>query len=178
QLPTRKGPELAQLCLKHILAAGAVGSPPPCGEGFGVGVVRFLRRWRHPFLHCTTPLPSPPPQGGREQTELAAGFGFYLRGRTRTEREDPSARSTTCSSGRPCWKRSTWRSTLATSARGSEAAALCGVMVTLGCRQSGLAGASGSRAKTSSVAPASEPSSSAARISASTCSAPRAALMR
>ena len=57
-------------------------------------------------------------------------------------------------------------------------AGLWGVMVTLGWRHSGLAAGSGSRAKTSSVAPTSAPSSSAARISASTCSAPRAALMR
>ena len=37
----------------------------------------------------------------------------------------------TCSSGRPASKRSICRSILATSARGSDAAALCGVTVTL-----------------------------------------------
>src|SRR5215471_14046503 len=35
------------------------GSPPPCGEGLGVGV--------HPTsLSGGTPHPNPPPQGGRE----------------------------------------------------------------------------------------------------------------
>jgi precorrin-3B synthase len=37
----------------------AVFSPPPCGEGSGVGVDSAVTR--------VTPLPNPPPQGGREQ---------------------------------------------------------------------------------------------------------------
>src|SRR5262245_45053628 len=38
--------------------ADSVRSPPPCGEGLGVGVVRFVRSWRH--CHYTAPPPSPP----------------------------------------------------------------------------------------------------------------------
>jgi len=40
------------------LATG-VFSPPPCGEGLGVGVLQAQ-------LPVWTPLPNPPPQGGRE----------------------------------------------------------------------------------------------------------------
>ncbi|HEY6255328.1 MAG TPA: precorrin-3B synthase [Xanthobacteraceae bacterium] len=42
---------------------GAAGnSPPPCGEGLGVGVARCGTSEQY----GTTPLPIPPPQGGRE----------------------------------------------------------------------------------------------------------------
>src|SRR5258706_5784794 len=37
-------------------------SPPPCGEGSGVGVGRYGIS----VPHGTTPHPNPPPQGGRE----------------------------------------------------------------------------------------------------------------
>jgi hypothetical protein len=37
-------------------------SPTPCGEGLGVGVLRFGTS----VLYGTTPHPNPPPQGGRE----------------------------------------------------------------------------------------------------------------
>src|SRR5207248_60406 len=43
-------------------------SPPPCGEGTGVGVARL------PNLNRTTPTPNPSPQGGGEHTESAARF--------------------------------------------------------------------------------------------------------
>jgi hypothetical protein len=39
---------------------GGAFSPPPCGEGPGVGVPRALSS-------CLTPLPDPPPQGRREK---------------------------------------------------------------------------------------------------------------
>jgi hypothetical protein len=45
-------------------AADSAGSPPPCGEGLGVGVVRC----GDVVPDCATPLP----QEGREQTEAAA----------------------------------------------------------------------------------------------------------
>src|SRR5262245_20775558 len=38
---------------------------PPCGGGTGRGVLRF----RH---NCATPLPIPPPQGGREEAAAPA----------------------------------------------------------------------------------------------------------
>ena len=38
-------------------------SPPPCGEGSGVGV--------NASAPLTTPLPNPPPQGGREQSSAS-----------------------------------------------------------------------------------------------------------
>ena len=43
-------------------------SPPPCGEGLGVGVAQTQE------VACRTPLPSPPAQGGRE--ESGAYFEF------------------------------------------------------------------------------------------------------
>src|SRR5262245_3098167 len=51
-------------------AARAVCSPPPCGEGLGVGV----RQIANPAQQTRTPLPNPPPQGGREPTARAASF--------------------------------------------------------------------------------------------------------
>ncbi|HEV3186129.1 MAG TPA: cobaltochelatase subunit CobN, partial [Xanthobacteraceae bacterium] len=44
------------------LSSAANSSPPPCGEGSGVGVVRGGTV----VPHGTTPHPNPPPQGGRE----------------------------------------------------------------------------------------------------------------
>ena len=48
-------------------APQALFSPPPCGEGSGVG--SLLRVARTPTI---TPLPNPPPQGGREYSVRAA----------------------------------------------------------------------------------------------------------
>jgi hypothetical protein len=51
-------------------------SPPPCGEGLGVGVARCGTSVR-----CgTTPHPNPPPQGGRESTQASPQFNFALMG--------------------------------------------------------------------------------------------------
>src|SRR5260370_16832897 len=44
----------------HNHATHWVRSPPPCGEGLGVGVVRFLRRWRHHYLAASPPSPPLP----------------------------------------------------------------------------------------------------------------------
>src|SRR5229473_4763607 len=45
----------------NMLSCSALSfSPPPCGEGSGVGV-------RGRDLACGYPLPNPPAQGGREQ---------------------------------------------------------------------------------------------------------------
>jgi pyruvate dehydrogenase E1 component beta subunit len=49
-------------------AASSIGSPSPCGEGLGVEVI-VADRSRATTM---TPLPSSPPQGGREGTEPAA----------------------------------------------------------------------------------------------------------
>src|SRR5262249_54829772 len=59
------------LTLMYGGAAISVGSPPPCGEGLGVGVAQLIAGGAM-SPHRTTPLPTPPPQGGREQTESAA----------------------------------------------------------------------------------------------------------
>jgi len=48
--------------VKIRVAGIANSSPPPCGEGMGVGVVR----WGTAVPYCTPPHPIPPPQGGRE----------------------------------------------------------------------------------------------------------------
>ena len=47
------------------IATSAVSSPPPCGEGLGVGVHNGGLAWG-------TPHPNPPPQGGRERTACLA----------------------------------------------------------------------------------------------------------
>src|SRR5689334_11188639 len=49
-------------------ATNSAGSPPPCGEGSGVGVVVG----RGALQNTPTSHPHPPPQGGRVQTEQAA----------------------------------------------------------------------------------------------------------
>jgi hypothetical protein len=57
--------------------APPVSSPPPCGEGLGVGVVgaplvgAHDKEARPQGPPLQTPLPSPPPQGGREQSEFS-----------------------------------------------------------------------------------------------------------
>src|SRR5262249_25434514 len=56
--------EHVRLCLKHFSAAHLVRSPPPCGEGSGVGVVRFFCRWRHHYLAASPPSPALPHKGG------------------------------------------------------------------------------------------------------------------
>src|SRR5262245_65193006 len=48
------------LRLMHNAPARSVRSPPPCGDGLGVGGRRVRQR---PCLTCTTPLPNPPPAG-------------------------------------------------------------------------------------------------------------------
>jgi len=65
---------VAGLAGGKIRFAGATSSsPPPCGEGMGVGVVR----WGTAVPYCTTPHPIPPPQGGRES--LVAWFIRFTR---------------------------------------------------------------------------------------------------
>jgi peptide/nickel transport system ATP-binding protein len=56
----------------ELVATDSVRSPPPCGEGLGVGVARG----GDALPHRSTPLPSPPPQGGREHTEPVARSNF------------------------------------------------------------------------------------------------------
>jgi hypothetical protein len=50
--------------VRSRLNGAANSSPPPCGEGLGVGVEPVGT----PVPHGTTPHPDPPPQGGREST--------------------------------------------------------------------------------------------------------------
>jgi sulfonate transport system substrate-binding protein len=72
----------------HNCAADSVDSPPPCGEGFGVGVAQ--RGNAEP--HRITPLPNPPPQqaaglpasGQFKGDPTPAGRG-WVRGREQTE---------------------------------------------------------------------------------------------
>ena len=56
----------------ECLTANAVRSPPACGEGRGVGVVRqrTCGAARRPTI---TPVPDPPPQGGTERPHRASG---------------------------------------------------------------------------------------------------------
>src|SRR2546429_663547 len=63
--------------IESVRAASSVDSPPPCGEGLGVGVVQC----GDAAPNRATPLPSPPPQGGREQTECVAPLCINLIGK-------------------------------------------------------------------------------------------------
>src|SRR5947207_1885733 len=55
-------------------AAHSMRSPPPCGEGLGVVVVRLVRSWRH--CRHTAPPPSPPlpHKGGGSKPSLPPGL--------------------------------------------------------------------------------------------------------
>jgi hypothetical protein len=48
-------------------------SPPPCGEGLGVGVARFFRRWRHRALTASPPSPTLPHKGGGSTPSVGRG---------------------------------------------------------------------------------------------------------
>src|SRR5215831_14166242 len=51
-------------------SAYSVCSPPPCGEGLGVGVVRFVRSWRHQNYTDLPPSPPLPHKGGGSRPSL------------------------------------------------------------------------------------------------------------
>jgi hypothetical protein len=58
---------------RGLMRDGAANfSPPPCGEGVGVGVARCGT----PVPHGTTPHPTPPPQGGRESAGAPPQLNF------------------------------------------------------------------------------------------------------
>ena len=68
ELPKNNYGKVLKTELRARLAGKSAGSPPPCGEGFGVGVdIGGQASCNNDY-----PLPSPPPQGGREQAEFAA----------------------------------------------------------------------------------------------------------
>ncbi len=77
--------------MESARATNSVRSPPPCGEGLGVGVVRC----GDTAAHFATPLPTPPPQGGREQTEFAARLCIKLK-RTCASRRSPRVAAAVC----------------------------------------------------------------------------------
>src|SRR5882672_7031640 len=56
--------------MASVPAQTSVSSPPPCGEGLGVGVP--AREGGTAAPDRTTPTPGPSPQGGGEQTEFTA----------------------------------------------------------------------------------------------------------
>ena len=98
---------------------------------------------------------------GHARADRAAGLDARSdRSRDARHSQYPRARSTAFSSGSPRSNRSICAMTCGANTRGEMSPALCGVIVTLGWLQSGLSGGSGSCGKTSSVAPASVPSSS------------------
>jgi dipeptide transport system ATP-binding protein len=57
---------LSSIGIRLMLDGAANSSPPPCGEGSGVGVEPVCT----PVPHGTPPHPDPPPQGGRESPRL------------------------------------------------------------------------------------------------------------
>jgi Protein of unknown function (DUF3306) len=69
---------IARWSRRKRAAAETAGSPPPCGEGLGVGVAESGTA----VVTRTTPLPSPPPQGGREQSESAERLSGQIQSRT------------------------------------------------------------------------------------------------
>jgi error-prone DNA polymerase len=64
---SRPPPDPTLTGVKLRFAGVAISSPPPCGEGRGVGVGRSGTA----ESHCTIPHPIPPPQGGRESPVAA-----------------------------------------------------------------------------------------------------------
>src|SRR5258707_11593328 len=50
-------------------------SPPPCGEGSGVGVAQ----WGNALPCRTTPHPNPPPQGGRQAKPASVRIALGVR---------------------------------------------------------------------------------------------------
>src|SRR5262249_26992923 len=76
-------------CSNH-LTAHAVRSPPPCGEGLGVGVARFLRRWRHRYLTASPPSPALPqpaaglPASGQYKSDQTPASRGLVGGREQT----------------------------------------------------------------------------------------------
>src|SRR5262249_13459469 len=78
--PSRSSHAANERLLHPLTPQIRCSSPPPCGEGLGVGVVRFFRRWRHRALTASPPLPNPPPQGGRERTECGEREAHRERG--------------------------------------------------------------------------------------------------
>src|SRR5262245_46921205 len=73
KLRTRKGARKAGMMFSHEAgkrAANSVHSPPPSGEGLGWG------RSGATDVCNNYPLPTPPPQGGREPTEYVARADF------------------------------------------------------------------------------------------------------
>src|SRR5262249_1763521 len=57
---------MRSLLLMQIGAAHSMRSPPPCGEGMGVGVARFLSVAPPSSYRITPPHPHPPRKGGGE----------------------------------------------------------------------------------------------------------------
>src|SRR5262245_46786408 len=67
--------QTTRACLSVLEAQGAraLGAlPSPLWGGVGGGDSAILSQVAPPLSRRITPLPNPPPQGGREQTEFAA----------------------------------------------------------------------------------------------------------
>src|SRR5205807_6691928 len=79
---------------KHATAAYSVCSPPPCGGGVGGGGGAIPSQVAPSLSRRITPLPNPPPQGGREQTEFAARADSTLHERPRAAHLSPKREST------------------------------------------------------------------------------------
>src|SRR6516165_10547003 len=74
-------------------------SPPPCGEGLGVGVVRFFHEWRHRALTASPPSPTLPHKGGGSTPSAGRGCAPSSRRRRVGKGAYRSARS---AAGAPC----------------------------------------------------------------------------
>src|SRR5262245_65858512 len=62
--------EHVRLCLKHVGDTYSVCSPPPCGEGLGVGVARFFAGGATE-ISLPPPHPSPARGGGADRVWCA-----------------------------------------------------------------------------------------------------------
>jgi uncharacterized protein (TIGR02186 family) len=73
-LRPESSPSLVPTGVEIWFAAAAISSPPPCGDGMGVGVVRCGAA----APYCATPYPIPPPQGGRESRAAAPNLNLIF----------------------------------------------------------------------------------------------------
>src|SRR5215470_13392675 len=77
--------EHVRLCLKHVGATCSVCSPPPCGEGLGVGVHQRITARPPPRRHSASKtrvnaLKAPTQGEGKDRVRCSRWFHFTMTG--------------------------------------------------------------------------------------------------